>query len=59
MKKKMGRPKLPKNQARSVLLVTRVSPVEERQIKSAIKDSGEEQTAWLRNALLRMAGATA
>jgi hypothetical protein len=55
MKKKMGRPKLPKNKARSILLTTRVNADEEQVIHSAIKASGLGKTAWLRSALLKAA----
>ncbi len=52
----MGRPKLPKGEARNVLLAVRLSGDENQAIQGAIKSSKEEKTAWLRNALLRAAG---
>ena len=55
MKPKMGRPKLPKNEARNILMTTRVNANEERAIKAAVKASRLEKTAWLRNALLAAA----
>ena len=51
----MGRPKLPKNEARIIMLSTRVNAVENRVIEQAIKASDEDKTVWLRNALLRVA----
>jgi len=38
-----------------VLLVTRVSPDEEKAIKAAIKAAKQAKTEWLRNALLAAA----
>lgn len=55
MKKKLGRPRLPKSEARSILLTTRVNAGENRAIGQAIKDSGQDKTEWLRNALLYVA----
>lgn len=51
----MGRPKLPKGEARSILIVTRVSPDENKTILAAVKASNEEKTAWIRNTLLSAA----
>ena len=55
MKTKMGRPKLPKTQARSIFMTTRVNISEEQAIKAAIKASKMDKTEWLRNALLSAA----
>ena len=58
MKTKMGRPKLPKGEAREIVLATRVNPTEHKAIKGAIKASKQPQTEWLRNALLAAANVT-
>jgi hypothetical protein len=55
IKKKLGRPKLPKSEARSIMLSTRVNADENKAIKKAIAVSGEDKTAWLRGALLNAA----
>jgi hypothetical protein len=54
-KKKLGRPKLPKNEARILMLSTRVSGDELKEIQAAIKRDKQEKTVWLRNALLTAA----
>jgi hypothetical protein len=54
-RKKIGRPKLPKDEARSIMLSTRVNAIEHRAIQEAIKTSDEDKTVWIRNAILRMA----
>jgi hypothetical protein len=56
-RKKVGRPKLPKSEARSIMLSTRVNAVEHKVIEDAIKAADEDKTVWLRNALLRVAQA--
>jgi len=48
----MGRPKLPKGQARGKIVTTRVSPPEYTEILKAIKKVGTEKTEWIRNTLL-------
>ena len=55
MSKKMGRPKLPKSEARSIMLSTRVNAEENKAIEKAIKESGADKTAWFRDALLKAA----
>jgi hypothetical protein len=50
-KKKIGRPKLPKGEARSVFSL-RFSQAERKKIETAAKKSGEPLTQWARNALL-------
>jgi len=55
MNKKMGRPKLRKGEARGKFISTRLSPPEYAEIKSAIRDSGNAKTAWIREALLKVA----
>jgi hypothetical protein len=51
-KKRMGRPKLPKNQARGVFSI-RCSALERKQIEAAAKRTGKKPTEWARIALLR------
>jgi hypothetical protein len=55
--KKIGRPKLPKYEARSVMLSTRVNIEENRAIEAAVKAAKKAKTEWLRNALLAAANA--
>lgn len=52
MKSKMGRPKLPKGQAKGELFAVRVSKDEADKIHSAIKKSGKKKPHWLRDAIL-------
>lgn len=55
MKPKMGRPKLPKGTANSVLFAVKIAANEAKQIESAIKKSGLKKPDWARNALLKVA----
>jgi len=55
MKKKPGRPFLPKGKAKGVLYAVRVSGGDAKIIDSAIKRSGKEKPDWMRNALLSAA----
>ena len=55
--KKIGRPKLPKNETRSIMLSTRVNIEENKAIKTAINASKKAKTEWLRSALLTAANA--
>ena len=55
MKKKMGRPKLPKGAAKGVLFAVRVAKPDAEKIQEAIKRSGTVKPEWLRNALLKAA----
>ena len=55
MKNKMGRPKLPKGEAKGVLIALRFTPLEAKQIDAAIKRAGQKKTQWMRNALLSAA----
>jgi len=50
-KKRMGRPRLPKGQARTVFSL-RFSALERKAIESAAKRSGETVTQWVRRTLL-------
>lgn len=51
---KIGRPKLPKGEAKSVILKTRVTPAEQKVIEQAAKDVGVSE--WARKVLLSAAG---
>jgi hypothetical protein len=55
MTKKMGRPKLAKNEAREKFISTRVSTPEYAEITQAIKRDGIKKPEWVRNALLSKA----
>jgi hypothetical protein len=52
---KMGRPKLPKDEARRKFVSTRVSTPEYMKILTAIKKSGLRKPDWARNALITAA----
>jgi hypothetical protein len=56
MKPKMGRPKVPKAKLRGILIQARLSPEEDKTIKSAIRQSGDGKSEWIRKALLSAAG---
>jgi hypothetical protein len=51
-KKKLGRPKLPKSEARTIMLSTRVNADESKAIAKAISKSGKDKTVWMRDAIL-------
>ena len=55
MKPKMGRPKLPKGQAKGTLFAVRVANDEARTILGAVKRSGVPKPQCLRNALISAA----
>jgi hypothetical protein len=52
MNTKMGRPKLPKGTANSVLFAVRIAANEAQKIQTAIKKSGLKKPDWARNALI-------
>lgn len=52
----MGRPKLPKGTANSVLFAVRIASKEAERIQTAIKRSGLSKPEWARNALINAAG---
>jgi len=56
MKPKMGRPVLPKGEAKGVLIGARFSPDEAKQVAGAVKRSGGNRSAWVRTTLLSAAG---
>jgi hypothetical protein len=51
MSKKMGRPKTPKGEAKTVLLGAFVNPPEAEVINRAIAESGQSKSEWIRSAL--------
>lgn len=56
MKAKMGRPKLPKGEAKGVMYAVRVSIDDAKQINAAINQSELKKPDWIRNALLSASG---
>ena len=57
MKTKMGRPKMPKGTANSVLFAIRIAANEAQKINEAVKKSGMKRPEWARNALVNAAQA--
>lgn len=55
MKKKIGRPTLPKNTAKGVLIGARFSPGESEDVHEAVKRAKVTKSAWIRSALLTAA----
>ena len=55
MKTKMGRPKMPKGTANSVLFAVRIAANEAQKINEAVKKSGMARPEWARNALISAA----
>jgi hypothetical protein len=55
MKKKIGRPKLPKDAAKGVQFGIRLSKPDADAVHAAVKRSGQSQPDWLRKALLSAA----
>jgi hypothetical protein len=53
---KIGRPKLPKGEAKSAMIRARVTPAEQKAIEKAANGAGVSE--WARNVLLRAAGFT-
>lgn len=49
---KIGRPKLPKGEAKSLMVRARVSTAEQRLIEDAAKATGKEISEWIRSTLL-------
>jgi len=56
MKKKMGRPTLPKGEAKGVLIGARFSPDESKRVNDAVKRSKQGKSEWIRAMLLTAAG---
>jgi hypothetical protein len=55
MKTKMGRPKLPKGTANSVLFAVKIAAVEAEKIHQTIKKSGMTKPEWARKVLVNAA----
>jgi hypothetical protein len=55
MTKKAGRPKVPKDKARSPGISVRLTVDERKPIDSAVKSSGLTQSNWARKALIYVA----
>jgi hypothetical protein len=55
MKTKMGRPKLPKGTANTVLFAVKIASNEAEKIQEAIRRSGLTKPVWARNALVSAA----
>jgi hypothetical protein len=55
MKTKMGRPALPKDEAKGEVFSVRMAAVEAEKIYQAIKKSGLKKPDWARNALIHAA----
>ena len=56
MKTKMGRPKLPKGTANTVLFAFKLASKDAAVIDAAIKKSGQTKPEWAREKLLASAG---
>ena len=56
MNTKMGRPRLPKGQAKGVLIGARFSPPEARIVAGAVKRAKAVKSQWVRMCLLTAAG---
>jgi hypothetical protein len=56
MKSKMGRPKLPKGTANTVLFAVKIAAKEAAHIQAAINKSGLSKPQWARKALIDAAG---
>jgi len=57
MKNKMGRPRLPKGTANSIVFSVKIAANEAAKIQQAVKRSGMSKPEWARNALLQAAEA--
>jgi hypothetical protein len=57
MKTKMGRPKLPKGDAKSEMIRARVTPMELKTVLNAAKKAGADLSEWARQVLLKAAEA--
>jgi hypothetical protein len=55
MKKKVGRPKKARNEAKAILVAVKVAPPEARKINHAAKKAGMSKPDWIRRALLSVA----
>ncbi len=57
MKPKMGRPTLPKGEAKGVLIGARFSTDEAKQVEAAANRAKQNKSAWVRDVLLSTAQA--
>ena len=55
MKTKMGRPKLPKGEAKNVLVAAKVSKADYERILAAMKRAGMKESEWVRKSVLEAA----
>lgn len=55
--RKMGRPKLPEEKARALTEKIRVNKEERAAFKRASEKAGTDRSEWMRNTLLKAAGA--
>lgn len=53
---KIGRPKLPKGEAKSEMIRSRVTPAEHKAIEIAAKSCGKDISEWARFVMLSAAG---
>ena len=51
-KTKLGRPKLPKGEAKSLMIRARVSQAEYKLVEGASKADGKELSEWVRTVLI-------
>jgi hypothetical protein len=51
----MGRPKLPKNEARKILIGAKFSPPEARSVEQSARESNLDKSKWIRERLLEHA----
>jgi predicted HicB family RNase H-like nuclease len=52
-RKKVGRPPMPKGEAKGVVLQSRVQPAEKAAYQKAAKSEGKDLSAWIRETLNR------
>jgi predicted HicB family RNase H-like nuclease len=50
-RKKVGRPTLPKGEAKAIVLQSRVQPVEKANYQKAAKSAGVDLSTWIRQTL--------
>lgn len=53
MSGKIGRPKVPKREAKAVLIGARFSPPEARAVENAVQKSSLDKSKWIRTKLLK------
>ena len=52
-KKKVGRPPMPKGEAKAIVLQSRVQPAEKVAYQKAAKSEGKDLSTWIRETLNR------